>query len=84
MEKESGIKLIFEGWYDLKQTKSLPKPFGKGQIVKANIVCDGRIKSEKLAVADDRVISIPNCDQEGKVKLRITRTKHNIFVGSLV
>ncbi|MBW2983746.1 radical SAM protein [Candidatus Woesearchaeota archaeon] len=84
MEKEYGIKLIFEGWYGLKKTKPLPKPFEKGDIIKARIVCDGRLKNEKLAVSCDRVISVPNCNEQGQVKLKITRTKHNIFVGILV
>ena len=84
LEKEFDVKLIFEGWSGLKETKPLPKPFKKGDLVKAAIVCDGRLKYEKLAVSHDRVISIPNCHEQGQVKLRITRTKHNIFIGTLV
>ena len=84
MEKEYGIKLIFEDWFGLKKTKPLPKPFEKGQIIKARIVCDGRLRNEKLAVSGNRVISVPDCIEEGQVKLKITRTKHNIFVGILV
>jgi uncharacterized Fe-S cluster-containing radical SAM superfamily enzyme len=65
--------------------KELPKPFKKGQIVQAEIRLPGRIGNEKLAVAKGRVISIPNCQKEqGKVKVRIRRTKHNIFVGELL
>ena len=84
LEKEFDVKLIFEGWSGLKETKPLPKPFKKGDLVKATIVCDGRLKYEKLAVSNDRVISIPNCHEQGQVKLRITRTKHNIFFAALI
>lgn len=84
IETESGTKLVFEGWSGLEKTKSLPKPFEKGKVIKANIVCDGRLKNEKLAVSKDRVISVPNCHEQGQVKLKITRTKHNIFIANLV
>ena len=42
----------------------------------------GRLGNEKLAVAKDRIISIPSCDKEigSTVKIRIRRTKHNIFM----
>ncbi|MBW2980186.1 radical SAM protein [Candidatus Woesearchaeota archaeon] len=84
MEKEYGIKLIFKDWFGLKKTKPLPKPFEKGDITKARIVCNGRLRNEKLAVSGNRVISVPDCAEEGQVKLKITRTKHNIFVGILL
>ena len=42
----------------------------------------GRLKNEKIAVAKERSISVPNCNKDkGKVRLKITRTKHNIFIG---
>jgi uncharacterized Fe-S cluster-containing radical SAM superfamily enzyme len=81
MEREFGVKLIFKDWFGLKKTKPLPKPFEKGGVIKAKIVCDGRLKDEKLAVYEGRVISVPNFHEEGQVKLKITRTKHNIFIG---
>ena len=43
----------------------------------------GRLKNEKIAVAKERTISIPNCYKDkGKTKLKITRSKHNIFIGT--
>ena len=65
----------------LIETKELIKPFKKGQIVNAKVVCNGRLKNEKLAVVDGRVISVINCKKDGIVKIRIIRSKHNIFVG---
>ncbi len=62
----------------------LPKPFKKKDIIKAKIVCDGRFKNEKIAVADNRTISVPNCFKTGNIKLKITRSKHNIFFGKVL
>ena len=43
------------------------------------------MNNEKIAVAKERTVSIPNCYKEkGRVRLKITRTKHNIFIGELM
>jgi len=87
LEQEHNIKLIFDkSAFDVEELPELPKPFKKGQIVNAEIALPGRIGNEKLAVAQDRLISVPNCYKEegSKVKLRIKRTKHNIFLGELL
>lgn len=86
MEEEYGIKLIY-GMEDFKvnPVKELPKPFKKGRVIEAEIVFSGRLKNEMIAMADNRLISIPNCFKEqGFVKVKIKRTKHNIFLGELV
>ncbi|MEK6808336.1 MAG: radical SAM protein, partial [Nanoarchaeota archaeon] len=68
----------------LFESKELPKPFKKGWSIVVKIICDGRLKNEKLAVSCGRVISIPNCHKEkGDIKVKIVRDKHNIFVGVL-
>jgi len=70
--------------FNIKETKQLPKPFRKDEIVEAEIVCPGRLPGEKIAVAKQRSISIPNCIKEkGKVRIKITRAKHNIFIGAV-
>ena len=87
LEKENNVKLIFDKTaFKVEDLPELPKPFRKGQMVEAEIVLPGRIGSEKLAVAKGRLISVPDCDKEigSKVKLRIRRTKHNIFLGELL
>jgi len=85
LEKKTNTKLILSPEdFNIQKTKKLPKPFKKGQIIKAEILCPGRLKNEMLAAASNRVISIPNCFKKGIVKIRITRTKHNIFMGRLV
>lgn len=68
--------------FGIVKTKPLPKPFKKGDITEGEIMCSGRLKNEKIAVAKERTISIPNCyKNKGKVRLKITRSKHNIFIG---
>jgi|TARA_B100001971_G_C18218352_1_gene555401 uncharacterized Fe-S cluster-containing radical SAM superfamily enzyme len=84
-ETQYNIKLIkTEQDFNIKKTKPLPKPFRKREVVKADIVGPGRFKNEKIAVSKQRTISIPNCYKKGQAKIRITRTKHNIFIGELV
>ncbi len=71
--------------FNITKTKSLSKPFKKGDIIEAEIICPGRLRNERIAVAKDRTISIPNCHKDkGKIRLRITRTKHNIFIGTIL
>ena len=83
LEQKHNIKLICdESNFKIEKTLELPKPFKKEDIVKAKIVCPGRLHNEMLAVTHNRVISVPNCHQQhGFVKLKIKRTKHNIGLG---
>ncbi len=84
IENKFGIKLIFDKTaFEVEDLPELPKPFKKNQVVSAEIVLPGRIGNEMLAAAKDRLISIPNCFKEigEKVKIKIKRTKHNIFMG---
>lgn len=87
LEQQHNIRLIFDKKdFDVEELPELPKPFKKGQIVEARVVFPGRIGSEKLVVAQDRLISVPNCTkEEGQIiKLKIKRTKHNIFLGEML
>ena len=85
LEKKTNTKLLLGPEdFNIQKTKKLPKPFKKDQIIKAEIVCPGRLKNEMLAAASNRTISVPNCFKKGIVKIKITRTKHNIFMGRLV
>ncbi|MBL7051120.1 radical SAM protein [Candidatus Woesearchaeota archaeon] len=85
LEKKYNTRLILDET-DFKITKvdELPKPFKKDEIVKVKIVGDGRIPGEKIAVARDRVITLPDCNKKGNVNVKITRTKHNIFMGEVL
>ncbi|MBL7056567.1 radical SAM protein [Candidatus Woesearchaeota archaeon] len=86
LEKEHDLKLIW-GEKDFKVVKceEYPKPFKRGQTVEVKLAFPGRLNNEMMGVAEDRLIAIPSCYQkEGSVKVRIKRTKHNIFIGELL
>lgn len=85
LEKEYRVKLTgdFEG-FKLKKTKPLPKPFRKDDVITAEIKCLGELPNEMVAVSNNRSVSVPDCNKKiGKVKLKITRDKYNVFVGKL-
>ncbi len=84
LEKEHDIELTVKQGFKIEKTKELSKPFKRKEIIEANIRMPGRIKKEKLAISKERIITVPNCYKDGKAKIRITRTKHNIFYGELV
>ncbi len=87
LEQEYSIKLRYCAMdFGIIPTKKLECLFKKGDIIKARIVCDGRLKDEKIAVANGRVISIPGFfDNNTKnVLLKIVRTKHNILLGKKI
>ncbi len=77
-EKKFNIALSGSFGNEIKivKTKKLAKPFDKGDVVRANIVCDGRLPGEKIAVAKNRTISIMNCvgNKKGIVAVKITRS----------
>ncbi|MEE9525554.1 MAG: radical SAM protein [Candidatus Woesearchaeota archaeon] len=83
LEKQHNAHLLlnFKKDFNIRQTTPLKKPFKKGDIVKAKLVSLGRLYNEKLAVAKDRVISVYNSTApiNSQIKLKITRSKHNIF-----
>jgi uncharacterized protein len=72
--------------FGIRKTKSLPKPFYKDDVISVIIKSKDRFKDTCLAVAKNRVISIPNCKfkEDKKVKVKLTRDKHNIFNGKLI
>ncbi len=81
-EKEYNKKLLFdEKDFGIEKTRKLPKPFSKGDTINAMAVCPGRLKNTMLAVSENRNITILNTTNKGKIKTRILRDKHNIYLG---
>jgi len=83
MEAQHQVKLIFKsGVY--KKTAEIPKPFKKGEVIEAVLVSPGRLRNELIAAAKDRCISVFDCDKKvgSRIKLKITRTKHNVYSAS--
>lgn len=83
LEKKTGTRLLLDFKKDFKisQTKQLPKPFKKGDTVRAAIIAPGRYPKTRLAVAKERVITVigSNAPIGKEVRLKIMRSKHNIF-----
>ncbi len=87
LEKKHDIKLrLSKDDFNVKKTKTLPKPFFETQEVNAVIKCVGRFPNSVIAVAGERSITIPNCKyvEDKKIKIKITRDKHNVYTGKLV
>jgi uncharacterized Fe-S cluster-containing radical SAM superfamily enzyme len=88
LEKKTGERLILDFKKDFKveKTAQLPKPFKKGQKTYAQIVAPGRYPGTRIAVAGNRSITVFGAHTPiGKeTKLKILRSKHNVFFGKEV
>jgi uncharacterized Fe-S cluster-containing radical SAM superfamily enzyme len=85
-QKQHNIKLIIkeqDNPFQLYEDTELEKPFKKNDIIKAEIKSDGRNPNEKIAVANNRNITVINCEKKGTVKIKIIRSKHNIYKATL-
>lgn len=82
-EKKYGLKLIHKAEdFNIIHDEKIPKPFRKNNLVEAIVVCSGKYPSTSIAVANDRCISLKGSFKTGsRVRLRLVRDKHNIFVG---
>ncbi|MGV8162573.1 MAG: radical SAM protein [Candidatus Nanoarchaeia archaeon] len=82
-EKEHGVRLIIdENLFNIQYDETLPKPFKKGQIIKAEVKSLGRSKNEIIAVAKDRNITVFNPRKvSGMINIKLIRDKHNIYTG---
>jgi uncharacterized Fe-S cluster-containing radical SAM superfamily enzyme len=84
LERRYDLKIVLdEGDFDIRKTRTLPKPFRKGERVTATALCLGRMEKEMIAVAKGRSIAVANCTKKGAIRIRITRDKHNIYYGVL-
>lgn len=81
-EEKHGLKLIIQD--KLEETRQYDKPFKRDDVVKAEVVCDGRARGEKIAAAKGRCIMVPHCEKDGRINVKITKSLHNIFVGERV
>jgi len=85
-EKQYDIKLRWtKEDFKVRKTKELPKPFVEGDVITAIEKSVGRFPHEIIAVAQGRNISVPSCEfkKEKKIKVKIVRDKHNVFVGQI-
>ena len=83
LEKEYGVKLVLSPKdFGIEKRERIPNPIKKGDVYKAQIVMDGRMKGEKLVIVKDRVVSVRTDKEVGDyVKFRVIRDHDGIFVG---
>jgi len=70
--------------FNMFKTKRLPLPMKQNEVVVAEMALPGRLQHEVLATAKNRLIHIRNAPSYvpgKKIKIRITRNRHNIFFG---
>ncbi len=89
LQEKYGSKMIFSASdYNIIKTKALPKPFKKGQVVKAEVIGEGRYPKEYIAASEQRIITLPDSERKlqpgEKIKIRLVSDKHNIFYGKTV
>lgn len=85
LEEDHDVKLIYsQEDFKILSCKTYNSPFRKGDVIKADVVCKGRLPNEHLAVSDNNIITFTGNPRSRAIKLKITRTKHNIFYGNLV
>ncbi len=82
-EKEYGVKLILKPEdFGMERRRRLEIPFRRGEIVKARIVAEGRLKGEKLCVARGRSVAVLTDRKVGDfVKFEVVSVKDGIIVG---
>jgi len=87
LEEKYKTKLILNAEdFGIRKSKTLPKPFRKGEVIKAKVMCDGMYGNEKIAVSDNRSINVFGCNAKpgSIIKVKILRDKHNCFAGKQV
>ncbi len=82
-EKKYDIHLILdENDFNIKKTNKLQKSFKNNQIIQAKIICKGRYKNEFIASNQNRNITVyskKDLKLGSIIKIKIKRSKHNIF-----
>ncbi|MBD3191447.1 MAG: radical SAM protein [Candidatus Heimdallarchaeota archaeon] len=69
------------------KTEMIPNPMEVNEIVFGTVVLPGRLENEVLAIAKNRLIQVADTDNSprgSKIKIQITRNRHNIFFGKKV
>ena len=87
LEEKCKTKLILKAEnFGIHKAKVLPKPFSKGDVVKATVMCDGMYGNEKICSSGGRSINVFGCDAKkgAVIKVKILREKHNCFAGKAV
>ncbi|ASJ03146.1 molybdenum cofactor biosynthesis protein MoaA [Thermococcus profundus] len=88
LEEKTGMRplVLKPKHFGMEKREFIPLAFRPGEVVKAEIVLPGRIKGEMIAKARNRLIEVINTDAKvgDRVKVKIVRTRHGIYIGTPV
>ncbi len=88
LEVKTGMKplVLKPKHFGMERRAFIPLAFRPGEVVKAEIVLPGRIKGEMLAKARNRLIEVINTNARvgDKIRVKIVRTRHGIYIGTEV
>ena len=88
LEMKLGTKLVLSPQdFGIEPRRIIPTAFRRFETVQAEVVAQGWLRNEKLAVARERTITLINAEKiplGSVVKVRIIETKHNLYLGRVV
>ena len=88
LEAELNTKLVLSPQdFGIEPRRIIPTAFRRFETVRAEVVAQGWLRNEKLAVARERTITLINAEKiplGSVVKVRIIETKHNLYLGRVV
>jgi uncharacterized Fe-S cluster-containing radical SAM superfamily enzyme len=88
IERRYGIfpLLLRRGDFHIVSMESYPEPFRKGEITEIEILEAGRMAGEMLGIGRERSLHVLTNEKDinRKTRVRIIRSKHNIFIGTPV
>ncbi len=81
-ETEFGVKLILRpADFGMEKRARIPSPISKGERFRAQLIAEGRMFGEKLAIVRDRVITVRTDRRVGEfANFEIVRTHDGIFL----
>jgi len=88
-EKKLGAKdlVLKPHMFEMFKTEMITNPLKMNEVVLAEVVLPGRTENEVIATAKNRLIHITDSkpyNYGSKIKVRITRNRHNIFFGKSI
>ena len=88
LEEKTGMRplVLKPAHFGMEKREFIPLAFRPGEVVKAEVVLPGRIEGEMLAKARNRLIEVVGTKAEvgDRIRVRIVRTRHGIYIGTEV
>ena len=88
LEEKTGMRplILKPAHFGMEKREFIPLAFRPGEVVKAEVVLPGRIEGEMLAKARNRLIEVVGTKAEvgDRIRVRIVRTRHGIYIGTEV